>query len=185
MELFTLGIGNYTEADVEAAARAWTGHNADWPHYQYQFFPNRHDNTNKTFFGTTKNWDGPDIIDEILRDNAAKKQVAARFMVDKLWDFFAYPADPPTVIDALTTVFLNSDLDVRALMRALLLRDEFYSATAKQGLVRTPVEWIVAIMHADRPHGRRARRLVDRGADGPIDASTRRTSPAGSTTRTG
>ena len=35
MELFTLGVGNYTEGDVEAAARAWTGHNADWPAYQY------------------------------------------------------------------------------------------------------------------------------------------------------
>ena len=39
MELFTLGVGNYTEDDVEAAARAWTGHNADWPEYVYQFKP--------------------------------------------------------------------------------------------------------------------------------------------------
>ena len=77
MELFTLGVGNYTEADVEAAARAWTGHNADWPAYNYLFVSNRHDLANKTFFGTTKNWDGPDIINEILRDNAAKKLVAA------------------------------------------------------------------------------------------------------------
>ena len=40
MELFTLGVGNYAEADVEASARAWTGHNADWPDYVYQFYPN-------------------------------------------------------------------------------------------------------------------------------------------------
>ncbi len=148
MELFTLGIGNYTESDVEAAAQAWTGYNADWPAYQYQFFPTRHDNGNKTFFGTTKNWNGPGIIDEILRDNPAKKQVAARFIVNKLWDFFAHPGGPAPVIDALTTVFLNSDLDVRTLMRALLVRPEFYGTTTKQGLVRTPVEWMVAIMHA-------------------------------------
>jgi uncharacterized protein (DUF1800 family) len=148
MELFTLGVGNYTEGDVEAAARAWTGYNADWPNYQYQFFSGRHDNTNKTFFGTTRNWNGPGIIDEILRDNLPKKQIAARYLVNKLWDFFAHPGGPSNVIDALTTVFLNSDLDVRVLMRALLLRPEFYGTTAKQGLVRTPVEWIVAIMHA-------------------------------------
>jgi uncharacterized protein (DUF1800 family) len=148
MELFTLGIGNYTEADVEAAARAWTGYNADWPDYEFQYYPGRHDNANKTFFGTTMNWNGPGIIDEILRDNSAKKQVAARFMVRKLWDFFAHPGGPTNVIDALTTVFLNSDLDVRTLMRALLVRPEFYGTTARQGLVRTPVEWIVAIMHA-------------------------------------
>ena len=148
MELFTLGVGNYTEGDVEAAARAWTGYNADWPNYQYQYFSGRHDNTNKTFFGTTRNWNGPGIIDEILRDNLPKKQIAARYLVNKLWDFFAHPGGPSNVIDALTTVFLNSDLDVRVLMRALLLRPEFYGTTAKQGLVRTPVEWIVAIMHA-------------------------------------
>ncbi len=148
MELFTLGVGNYTEGDVEAAARAWTGYNADWPNYQYQFYSSRHDNTNKTFFGTTRNWNGPGIIDEILRDNLPKKQIAARYLVNKLWDFFAHPGGPSNVIDALTTVFLNSDLDVRVLMRALLLRPEFYGTTAKQGLVRTPVEWIVAIMHA-------------------------------------
>ncbi|MCX6521027.1 MAG: DUF1800 domain-containing protein [Actinobacteria bacterium] len=148
MELFTLGVGNYTEGDVEAAARAWTGYNADWPNYQYQFVSGRHDNTNKTFFGTTRNWNGPGIIDEILRDNLPKKQIAARYLVNKLWDFFAHPGGPSNVIDALTTVFLNSDLDVRVLMRALLLRPEFYGATAKQGLVRTPAEWIVAMMHA-------------------------------------
>ena len=66
MELFTLGVGNYSEADVAAAARAWTGHNYDYPTATYLFRPTRHDTGNKTFFGTTKNWDGPEIINEIL-----------------------------------------------------------------------------------------------------------------------
>lgn len=145
MELFTLGVGNYTEADVVAAARAWTGHNADWPAYQYRFHPERHDDGMKTFFGTTRNWDGPQIIDEILRDNPAKKQVAARFMTRKLWEFFAGPAITDPVLDALSGVFLASDLDVRTLMRALLLRPEFYGTSVKQGLVRTPVDWMVAL----------------------------------------
>ena len=147
MELFTLGVGNYTEADVEASARAWTGYNADWPNYQYQFYASRHDTGNKTFFGTPRTWNGPGIIDEILRDNATKKLVAARFMVRKLWDVFAHPGAPSTVVDALATQFLNSDLDVRVLMRALLLRPEFYGVAAKQGLVRTPIEWMVALLH--------------------------------------
>ncbi len=145
MELFTLGVGNYSEADVVAAARAWTGHNADWPAYQYRFHPERHDDGMKTFFGTTRNWDGPQIIDEILRDNPAKKQVAARFMTRKLWEFFAGPAITDPVLDALSGVFLASDLDVRTLMRALLLRPEFYGTSVKQGLVRTPVDWMVAL----------------------------------------
>ncbi|MGD9999704.1 MAG: DUF1800 family protein [Ilumatobacteraceae bacterium] len=147
MELFTLGVGNYSEDDVEAAARAWTGHNADWPAYAYQFFPERHDNGTKTFFGKARNWDGPEIIDEILRDNAAKRQVAARFITNKLWAFFAYPGGPANVIDDLAAVLLANDMELRPLMSALLKRPEFYSTTAKQGLVRTPIEWMVALAH--------------------------------------
>jgi uncharacterized protein (DUF1800 family) len=146
MELFTLGVGNYTEADVEAAARAWTGHNADWPEYVYVFKANRHDIGMKTFFGTTKNWDGPQIIDEILIDNAAKKQIAARYITKKLWEFLAHPTPPTAVLDALAPAFA-ADMSILNLVRGILNRPEFYSTTAKQGLVRTPVEYIVALCY--------------------------------------
>jgi uncharacterized protein (DUF1800 family) len=145
MELFTLGVGNYSEDDVVAAARAWTGHNADWPAYAYQFVSSRHDYGNKTFFGTTKNWDGPDIINEILRDNAGKRQIAARYITKKLWNFFAYPNGPAAVIDELTAVFVANNLGITPLLRAMFNHPEFYSAAAKQGLVRSPVEFVVAI----------------------------------------
>ena len=147
MELFTLGVGNYSEDDVEAAARAWTGHNADWPDRAYTFFPDRHDFGPKTFFGTTKDWNGPDIIDEILRDNVTKRQIAGRFIARKLWDFFAYPGGPAGVIDSLATVFVNSGLQIRSLLRAMFTHPEFYSHTAKTGLVRTPVEYMVALSY--------------------------------------
>ncbi|HEY7625557.1 MAG TPA: DUF1800 domain-containing protein [Ilumatobacteraceae bacterium] len=146
MELFTLGVGNYTEADVEAAARAWTGYNADWPEYVYQFFPNRHDTGLKTFFGKTQAWTGPQIIDEILLDNAGKRQIAARFITKKLWEFLAHPSPPTAVLDAIAPVFAN-DWDIANLARQILNRPEFYSTTAKQGLVRTPIEYIVALCY--------------------------------------
>lgn len=150
MELFTLGVGNYTEADVDAAARAWTGHNADWPVYNYQFHSTRHDNDPKTFFGTTKNWDGPDIINEILRDNPTKKVVAARFIVKKLWAFFAHVGPSTTLVEELADVFLTTTptpLDLTQLMQAMLTREEFYSTTARTGLVRTPIEWFTALSY--------------------------------------
>ncbi|MEX1105260.1 MAG: DUF1800 domain-containing protein [Ilumatobacteraceae bacterium] len=145
LELFTLGVGNYTEDDVVAAARAWTGHNALWPAYAYTFRSNKHDNGNKTFFGTTKNWDGPDIINEVLRDNAGKKLIAARYITKKLWDFFAHPGGSSTVINELADVFLANDLELAPLLRALFNRPEFYSVSAKQGLVRTPIDAMVAL----------------------------------------
>lgn len=148
MELFTLGVGNYTEADVDAAARAWTGHNALWPEYDYVFRSTHHDSLPKTFFGTTKNWDGPDIIDELLRDNPGTRQVAARFITRKLWEFFAGTAPQTTLLDDLAGVFTDSELSLDALMSALLQRDEFYEPGVRQGLIRSPIEWFVALCHA-------------------------------------
>jgi uncharacterized protein (DUF1800 family) len=146
MELFTLGVGNYAESDVEASARAWTGYNADWPNYVYQFYPDRHDAGMKTFFGTTKAWTGPDIITEILITNTAKKAIAARFITKKLWEFLAHPTPPTAVLDALAPIFAN-DMDITNLIRGILNRPEFYTSTAKQGLVRTPIEYIVALCY--------------------------------------
>ena len=64
MELFTLGVNQYTQNDVVAAARAWTGHNVDYDATPrvYRFYPDRHDTRPKTFMGETRNWDGPEII---------------------------------------------------------------------------------------------------------------------------
>ena len=146
MELFTLGVGNYTEADVEAAARAWTGHNADWPEYVYTFKSNRHDYTNKTFFGTTKAWDGPETITEILVTNPTKRLIAARYITKKLWEFLAHPTPPAGVVDALAPAFA-ADMNLTNLVREILKHPEFYSVTAKQGLVRTPIEYIVALCY--------------------------------------
>jgi len=151
MELFTLGIGNYAESDVEASARAWTGFGIDWtdgsPTYgQYKFYPGDHDNGNKTFFGTTKNWDGPGIITEILVNNPTKKLIAARYIIGKLWEHFAHPGPPTAVLDALTPGFA-ANWDIKAMLKAMFLRAEFYSTTALQGLVRTPVDWVTALMY--------------------------------------
>ena len=66
MELFTMGVGNYSETDVSEAARAWTGHTIGWPVETYTFNANNHDTGSKTIFGVTKNWDGPDVVDAIF-----------------------------------------------------------------------------------------------------------------------
>jgi uncharacterized protein (DUF1800 family) len=150
MELFTLGVGNYTEEDVESSARAWTGHTIDWneasPTYlQYVYRPTRHDATNKTFFGTTQNWDGPMIIEHIY--NGPKQDVAARFLVTKLWEHFAHQGIPAQVLTDLAAVVTAADWEIKPLLRALLLRPEFYSTTAMQGMVRSPVDWVVALMY--------------------------------------
>lgn len=145
MELFTLGIGNYTEDDVVESARAWTGHLIN-DNGAYTFTPDAHDWTNKTFFGDTRNWDGPNVIDHII--NGPKKAVVARFLATKLWSFLAYPDPEPAVIDSVAGSFANGGMEIKTLIRAILLHPQFRSTRAKQGLIRSPIEYVVATMRA-------------------------------------
>ena len=112
------------------------------------FIASRHDTGIKTFFGTAKNWDGPDIINEILRDNPGKRAIAARFIARKVWESFAYPGPESWVLDDLQNALLATDLDLRSLLRTMFNRPEFYSTAAKQGLTRTPTEFAVALCSA-------------------------------------
>jgi uncharacterized protein (DUF1800 family) len=150
MELFTLGVNQYSQNDIVASARAWTGHNIDddVQPYTYEFRSEAHDSGNKTFMGQSRAWNGPEIIDFILQENAAKKAVAAKYMTRKFWTFFAGSTPTSTMIDELAQVFLDNDLDVKELLRAMFQRSEFYNSWSRLGLVRSPVEWVVAIMKA-------------------------------------
>jgi uncharacterized protein (DUF1800 family) len=142
MELFLLGVGNYTEADVEAASRAWTGHSVADDDETYQFRTDWHDDGSFTFFGETKQWDGPQIIDKIFD---SKPDVVASFIVRKLWSHFAYPNPDAAIVDPLASTFATS-WDVGAVVRSILSSDEFYGDTAKQGLVRMPCEYVASVV---------------------------------------
>jgi uncharacterized protein (DUF1800 family) len=149
MELFTLGVNQYSQADVVASARAWTGHNLlDGDPTQYHFYLNRHDTGMKTFMGVTQDWDGPQIIDFILRDDPTHSAIAAKYIVAKVWSFFAYPDPDDTLVSELANVFTSNNLSMTELLRAVFNRAEFLSPAANQGLVRTPAEWVVACMRA-------------------------------------
>ncbi len=144
MELFTLGVGNYSEEDVRESARAWTGHGLRENGESYLFRPEEHDDGLKTFMGVTQNWDGPDIISHIL--SGPKRPQVARFLSRKIWEFFAYADPDPGLVEDLAVLYSASDLDMTALLRAVFLRPEFRSPRCRQGLVRSPIDFIVALM---------------------------------------
>jgi uncharacterized protein (DUF1800 family) len=148
MELFTMGVNQgYTQTDVAEVARAWTGHGVHWYGNNvaetYEFRPTWHDTGLKTIFGETKNWNGPDVITAIV--NGQRQPVCARFIARKLWSFFAYPNPDEGLLGALANAFVASGMQIGPLVRFMLLRPEFYSAEAKLGLVRTPVEFGVKL----------------------------------------
>ena len=152
-ELFLLGVDNgYGESDVKAMARAWTGHSIDYNNNdEYIFRPTWHDTDAKSIYGVAANWDGPAVLDAVLVNGGSLNGMrlrAAQHLAAKLWSWFAYPIKRT---DALAVELGNSlaqhpAMNVQAFLRIMFNRDEFYSDTAKQGLVRHPIDWAVAMM---------------------------------------
>jgi uncharacterized protein (DUF1800 family) len=167
MELFLLEVGNYTEPDVEAATAAWTGHTDDWETDQYVWRADWHDSSSKQFLGRTINaggaptLHGDETIDVILgngvipvgADNTGNRgrsarDVAAEFLSKKLWQEFADTNQPATVLAAMRDALVFNDFDIRPWVRTMLTRNEFYTDAVKEGLVRQPTEYLVALLVA-------------------------------------
>lgn len=142
LELHLLSPGNYTERDIIETARAWTGHGVTNGKRTYHFDSSDHDHGQKTIFGIRRNFDGPDVIDEIVL--GVRKQQCARFIATKLWSYFAYPNPPSHIVDQLVVPYLAANLDLSVLVRAILTHDAFYGDTARNGLIRGPVHWAIA-----------------------------------------
>ncbi len=138
MELFTLGIGSYTQDDVTAGARAFTGWVYNRAQYSYRFLPAQHDFGVKTYLGQTGDWNGEDVV-----RIAVTRPESVRFVVAKLWSHFAYPVAPadPVVSDLLPAY--GSGLDIAAVVRAMFLHPSFRGTATRSGLVKQPVEYLV------------------------------------------
>jgi hypothetical protein len=133
MELFTLGIGNYSEEDVREAARSYTGWQVRKSKFKYN--KNQHDNGYKRFLGQSGTWDGDDVVDIIMQQPAA-----AEYIVRRLWEFFAYADPEPAVLARLVTVFVDNQTEIRPVVQAIFESDEFYSTKAFRGLIKEPAE---------------------------------------------
>jgi uncharacterized protein (DUF1800 family) len=137
MELFTLGIGNYTETDVRESARAFTGWALDRD-YAFQDFPARHDDGSKTFLGRTGNFTGKDIVEIIFTQPAA-----GRWFAKKLLNFFVYSDPEPALIDAVAALIRKNDYNLQPVMSTLLRSNLFFSDRAYRALVKSPVQFVV------------------------------------------
>jgi hypothetical protein len=143
MELFSLGVGNYTEKDIREAARAFTGWHTDGE--GFRFNARVHDTGTKTVLGQIGTWDGGDIVRVVLEQPAA-----ARFLVRKLYHFFiSENAVPPdALLEPLCESFRKSDYDIALLVRTLLASRHFYSEHAFRQRIKSPVEYVVGAVQA-------------------------------------
>lgn len=155
LELFSMGVGNYSENDIKEAARAFTGWTFTQPiplypygSYQttFEYLPEDHDNGEKTFLDHTGTFNGEDIIDIIVQQPAA-----ARFIVRHLYNFFvadepqvpAWNIEPPRdpeAIDTLVAAFQENDGQIVPVLRTLFNSDFFKDA--RQQKVKSPAELV-------------------------------------------
>jgi uncharacterized protein (DUF1800 family) len=142
MELFTVGIGNYTDFDVKEAARAFTGYGSN-RQGQFTFNADQHDSDDKTFLGVTRNWDADDILATLVRHPAT-----ARFLTTKLFRFFVNDTPAPVTIDRLAATYTSSGFDMRAVVRDILTGPEFLSPQAFRGQVKQPAELVIGSLKA-------------------------------------
>ncbi len=143
MELFSLGIGNYTERDVREGARAFTG----WEIYDGKFALNSggHDDGVKTYLGRTGRWGGEDVVRICLEQEAAPY-----FIAGKLFRFFISDTLQPTreLLSPVATRFRESDYDVRGVVETMLRSNLFFSEHAYRAQIKSPVDFAVGIVRA-------------------------------------
>ena len=156
LELFSMGVGNYSEDDIKEASRAFTG----WTigpkiprnplgrfYWNFEYRPEDHDDGEKTFLGNTGNFDGDDIIDIVV-----KQPATARFLSRHLYNFFVAdepqvpswninPPNDPAAIDALIDTYNRTDGDIREMLRTLF-NSEFFRE-ARFSRVKSPAELVI------------------------------------------
>ena len=156
LELFSMGVGNYSEDDIKEASRAFTG----WTigpkiprnplgrfYWNFEYRAEDHDDGQKTFLGQTGAFNGEDIIDIVV-----KQPATARFLARHLYNFFVAdepqvpswnitPPNDPEAIDALIDTYNRTDGNIREMLRTLFNSDFFKEARFSR--VKSPAELVI------------------------------------------
>lgn len=149
LELYTAGIGHYSEADVKEGARALTGWtyqggrgNKQFADPQtFTFNPKQHDGGSKTYLGQTGDFGGDDIV----RLSAGHPATAERVAL-KLWRSFVSDAPDAAGQARLTETYRQHGGDLKAVIQDLLSSQEFYAA--RSSIIRSPAEFVVGALRS-------------------------------------
>jgi hypothetical protein len=137
MELFTMGVGNYTEKDIREAARAFTG----WNYVDTKFVVNKdqHDDGEKTFLGKTGHFDGVDVINIIMQ-----QPVTADYIAGKIYRFFVRQQLSTELQKQLGKVLRDNNYELKPLLERIFLSRDFYSPASVGTQIKSPVELAIS-----------------------------------------
>lgn len=139
MELFSLGVGNYSERDIQEAARAFTG----WQLRDGEFWFNdsQHDPRPKTIFGKTGHFDGKSVIDLCLKQPACPRHLAF-----KLLRTFVMPRPGENEIAAVAERLRLHDQSIGPVMKELAGSQLFFAARHRRSLIKSPVDLVLGML---------------------------------------
>jgi len=186
LELFSMGVGNYSEQDIKETARAFTGwtignteymalraeRDSIWPYgriaWHFEFKEDDHDSGEKEFLGNSGRLNGDEIIDIICQQEST-----ARFISRHMYHFFVadeppvpqWPYTPPRdpkAIDTLTQAYFDNDYDIRAMLDILFNSEFFKSEDSWHERVKSPAELVAGILRLTGEFDRPRREILDR-----------------------
>ena len=186
LELFSMGVGNYTEKDIKECARAFTGwtianreymelrsqRDSNWPYgrisWHFEYHPEDHDDGEKEFLGQRGRFNGEDVIDIICQQEAT-----ARFISRHMYSFFVadeaavpeWPHTPPIdaeAIEQLSRAYFEGDYDILSMLRVLFNAEFFKSQSSWYTKVKSPVELVAGVVRLTGEFDRPRREILDR-----------------------
>ena len=186
LELFSMGVGSYSEDDIKECARAFTGwtignteymvlrseRDSDWPYgriaWYFEYKGDDHDDGEKEFLGRKGRFGGEDIVDIICQQEST-----ARFISRHMYHFFvadeppvpSWPYKPPrdpAAIDTLVDAYFDSDYDIESMLRTLFHSDFFKSEDVRYEKVKSPAELVAGVLRLTGEFDRPRREIQDR-----------------------
>ncbi len=153
-ELFSLGVGNYSERDIKEAARAFTG----WHERGgvFHFSKREHDEGSKTIFDQAGNWDGDDVVRLALGQPAC-----AAFLATKLLREFLCPTPPAELVEEFAGVLRATKYDISASLTVLLASEAMFDPRWYRARIKSPVELAVGVVRSLGIRGFSAAALAD------------------------
>lgn len=140
MELFTLGEGHYSEADIAEAARAFTGYRVNRETGVFEFRARQSDSKTKTVLGKTGPLTGDEVIDLIVG-----KPRCSEFLAGKIWTFYAGTKPSEALQQTLGKQYQAGGMDTGKLLRTIFTSREFFAPNVARHQIKSPVQWLVQL----------------------------------------
>ena len=150
MELFTLGVDNYSQNDIVEASRAFTGYvtNGVETNYDYEnlvgndiHWDEWHDFGNKTVLGQTGQWTGDDIINIILEQENCAKHICRR-----IYKWFVYENVNESVVEEMADVLRDNNYEIRPALEFLFKSEHFYDNNYRGALIQNPIGFLPGLI---------------------------------------